>query len=366
MESAKSSIPTERDLVRRVVDNVEMRLPDGWEVSSVLDPAAGRGPDAVLMITAPDGGTARFLVEAKSQLDPRNALYALDQLRSFDDWLPRGESEADRGYLVISPYISRRAQELLADAGASYADSTGNLRLLFSSPAVFIETRGAESNPWRDDRQRETKTLRGVPAARVVRALADWRPPVKAPELARLAKTSVGATYRVLDLLDREALISRRGKGDVFEVDWPGLLRRWSEDYDFVDRNNVRTFIAPRGLADVLERLRSSNLRYVVTGSLAAAEYRPYAEARLGAIYVDDLDEAAAVLGVRSTTSGANVVLAEPFDDVVYERASLRDGVWYAAPSQTVADLLTSPGRNPAEGDELVRWMEENEYAWRV
>ena len=40
-------------------------------------------------------------------------------------------------------------------------------------------------------------------------------------------------------------------------------------------------------------------------------------------------------------------------------------GVWYAAPSQVAADLLTSPGRGPAEGEELIQWMQANEEAWR-
>lgn len=42
-----------------------------------------------------------------------------------------------------------------------------------------------------------------------------------------------------------------------------------------------------------------------------------------------------------------------------------RDGVWYAAPSQVAADLLTSPGRGPAEGEELIGWMMSNEDKWR-
>jgi hypothetical protein len=115
-----------------------------------------------------------------------------------------------------------------------------------------------------------------------------------------------------------------------------------------------------------LEQLRATTgLRYAVTGSLAAARYAPYAESRLGAVYVDDIEASASQLGLRPAETGANLVLAEPFDDVVYQRASLQDGVWYGALPQVAVDLLTGPGRNPAEGEELIRWMEENEGAWR-
>ena len=91
----------------------------------------------------------------------------------------------------------------------------------------------------------------------------------------------------------------------------------------------------------------------------------PVALARLAVLFVDDLEEAAGILGLRPAEAGANVILAEPFDPVVYERRREQEGVSYAALSQNAADLLTSPGRGPSEAEELMDWMEENEDAWR-
>jgi len=59
------------------------------------------------------------------------------------------------------------------------------------------------------------------------------------------------------------------------------------------------------------------------------------------------------------------VLLAAPVSDVVFDRSSTLDGVVYAAPSQVAVDLLTGPGRNPSEGQELLEWMKSNEPAWR-
>jgi hypothetical protein len=353
----------ERDLLALVLARVEERLPGDWKVISIIQPTP-RGPDALLQIEAPDGSSARVLVEAKTTVDPRNALYALDQLRSYRTMM---DAQPEPALLVISRYLSPRTRDVLTEGGASYADATGNLQLRLDRPAVFIASEGAETNPWGDPRVRETKTLRGVPAARVVRALCDWAPPTKALELAGRADTSVGATYRVLDLLDREALIRRRGKGLVLEVNWPSLLRRWSADYDFADRNRTATFVAGRGFSDLFTRLASEyQARYAVTGSFAASRVARYAEPRLATIYVDDREAAAEQLGLRPATKGANVVLAEPFNDVVYQRAILERGVAYVAPSQAAVDLMTGPGRSPGEGEELLRWMEENESAWRL
>jgi len=115
----------------------------------------------------------------------------------------------------------------------------------------------------------------------------------------------------------------------------------------------------------LLEKLKGLR-RYAVTGSLAASIRVPVLPGRLTVVYVDDIAAAASSLGARSTDAGANLFLVRPFDGVVYERGSTMNGVFFAAPSQVAADLLTSPGRGPADGMELLSWMKENPDAWRV
>ena len=149
-------------------------------------------------------------------------------------------------------------------------------------------------------------------------------------------------------------------------MDWAGLIRRWMEDYSFTASNRTATFLEPRGLQALLDKLAGSPSTYAVTGSLAANQVAPAAPARLAAIYVDDVAEMAGALGLREAETGANVLLAEPFDSVVFERTWAAGGITLAALSQVAADLLTSPGRGPAEADELLRWMEQNEDSWRA
>ena len=68
---------------------------------------------------------------------------------------------------------------------------------------------------------------------------------------------------------------------------------------------------------------------------------------------------------VREVDAGANVMLIEPAHEEVFAGAVKREGVMFAAVSQVAADLLTSPGRGPAEGEALISWMQEMEEAWR-
>lgn len=155
------------------------------------------------------------------------------------------------------------------------------------------------------------------------------------------------------------------GRGRTASVDWPALLRRWAQEAPLEARGRAQTFLEPRGLAVFLARLAKTSEHYAITGSLAAAAIAPIAAPRLATLWMRDADQGAARLGLRPAEAGANVLLLEPDDEGVFEGTAERDALRYAAPSQVVADLLTSPGRAPAEADELLAWMRANEGAWR-
>jgi len=313
-----------------------------------------RRVDAVLNIGAPSGEESRLVIEAKKKLDPRDVPTAIAQVRR----------DLNEPLLIVCPYVGPRTQQRLVEEGVGYADATGNLRLSLERPALFIQTKGAVTDPWPLDRP--LKSLKGPAAGRAVRALCDFRPPFRIRELALRSKTALASLWRVVDLLDREALLQRKERGYIESIDWAGTVRRWTQDYAFPASNSVRTYLEPRGLPVLLERLRQLKEPYAITGSLAVPGETAVAPPRLGAVYVRAAATAAAGLELRASDSGANVIVAEPFDRVVFERTSTRDGLVYAAPSQVVADLLTSPGRGPAEAEALMSWMERNQDAWRT
>jgi hypothetical protein len=83
-------------------------------------------------------------------------------------------------------------------------------------------------------------------------------------------------------------------------------------------------------------------------------------------VYVDRPATIDGEFDLRPAEAGANVALLTPFDDVVYDRTSKKNGITITALSQVVADLSTSPGRGPNEGEALMEWMRENEDVWRA
>jgi hypothetical protein len=296
-----------------------------------------------------------LVVETKARVGPRDAVRLIER---------RTASGVAGPWLLVSPYLSPRTRELLQAGGANYVDDTGNVLVKLSRPALFIRTTGADVDPWPADST--LRSLKGPAASRVVRAVIDFKPPYGISGLSERAGSPLATVHRVVDLLATEGLVERVRRGPVTQVDWEGVLQRWISEYGLVDSNRVESYLEPRGLERLLERLRSSDLDYAVTGSLAASRLAPLAPVRLAMVFVDSAtDEAAEALGLIPAETGGNVILIEPFDRVALERGDVEDGIRYAAPSQVAADLAKSPGRGPSEAEALVKWMAANQDAWR-
>ena len=363
---------TKRELLASLEVLLTDKMPEGWSVSVNREPrgrASGQWrPDAVLVVEAPNKAQARLAVEVRASLYPRDAYALSSELGSLrlSPPVPKGRiptiDDVD-GVLVLSRFLTERTRMMLEKLGFSYADATGNLRIATRVPPLFIEVSGAEANPWAEDRP--LRSVRGPASARVVRALLDFRPPYPLRLLAELAELPLGSASRVVSLLVREALVKRTGRGRIEGVDWKGLLRRWSQDYSLLEANRSKFFLEPRGPKALEAHLRELEGPYAVTGSLAASRRAEVAPAALAAVYVRDIDKAARRLGLRTAPSGGNVVLLEPRADVAFERAWDQDGITYAALTHVAVDLMTSPGRGPAEAEALIEWMEANEDAWR-
>lgn len=346
------SRPTETATLRKVEQTIVDRLPSGWAAKVVRAPgrSSSRRRDISLRLREPHGESVDLAIAVSRALDPRAAIRLLDDMTPADH------------LLVAAPYLSERARDVIADRGISYADTTGNVRLLSERPAMFVMTTGADRDPWPNDQL--LKSLRGRRAGRCVRAVVDFRPPYGVRELAARAEVSPATLARVIDLLARDALLTRDARGGVTEVDWAGCIRRWAKDYKFTTSNRVTSFVAPRGLSDITAKLADVKWRYAATGSLAARALSPIAPVRQAMLFVDDVDSASRALDAREADAGANLLIAEPFDEVVYDRTTTVDGLSIVAPSQAAADLLTGSGRMPSEGEELRHWIEANERVW--
>lgn len=349
---------TGAEVERRVATRVRESLPAAWQVT--FEPNRGnRRPDLEIEIAAPDGRRARLVIEVKQVVERRDVGRLGEQLRN----LTAGSTDVP---VVAARYLSQSVREALTEAGLSYADATGNLRIESDSPALFISWQGKDRDPWRKGRPRGT--LKGEPAARVARALLDSRRDWRVRELIAESGASSGATYRVLEYLQREDLVAKTG--NLYSVtNWERLLREWSADAAFQDTSRAMAFIEPRGVDHFLAKLAGEpGLSTAVTGSSAAKEWVIYAPAKAVFVYVSSIEEASGRWGLRANAAAPNIFLLEPatVGDVPFRNsANSRDGYPIAAAAQVAADLLNGPGREPAEGEFLIEWMKANESEWR-
>ena len=351
---------SESEILGLGTTQIRERLPEGWKVT--LE-AKQSHPfiDGVIELTSPNNEKASLVLAAKRKVEGRAVEGLRRQLDQFTIDFPSSAKA------VMAPYLSPPVRSRLTEADLSYADLTGNIRIELSRPGLFLADRGADSNPWRGPGRPKT-SLRGEPAARVVRALVDIDSTWRITKLIEAAGTSTGATYRVVAYLETEGLAERDESGAVRVDDWKRLLLQWSNEYSLVKNSRVTRWIASRGIPALLERMAGKTLgsTYALTGTLAAAEWAAYAPANLATIYAKDAEAAAQAWGLAATDANANVIIAEPQYSVVFDRSWInKSGVRAAVASQVYVDLASGPGRNPNEAEELLKWMEGNESAWR-
>lgn len=335
------------------------RLPEAWAVERQ---AAGGDPDAQdLVIKSPHSGMQSLVfVEAKADVTPRDV-----QVLLGGPWRRWRRQFGNQPIMLVAPYITPRVRQLLMDENVSYADLTGNMRIALDSPGVFIEMQGASQDP-RSSKRRTA--IRGAKAGAVVRVLVDAAPPYTGTQIARAAGVNEGYLSRILDTLVDDGLIERERTGPVTAVDWQAMLRRRAQGLDLFRPNGSYRYIARQGPTGVLEELRraqDADPVATVTGSFAAARVAPVAAPSLLVVYTMQPRELAERSELLPADAGADVVLVRPDNYVAFARAEREGGLAWAAPSQVAIDCLSGSGRMPSEGEALLEWMQNNEWAWR-
>ncbi|MBW2700431.1 MAG: helix-turn-helix domain-containing protein [Deltaproteobacteria bacterium] len=335
--------------MKNAAEIISQKLPEGWR-ARVLKPRGRAG--SRLQITAPDGRRNEFVLIRKRSLAPREVITLFHA------------DIVDRPSLVVAPYLSPAVRRRLTEAGVGYVDATGNIRLSLVDPGLFIEAVGADRDP--NPNRRPSRSLAGAKAGQIVRALCKHKEAWGVREIAKATGANPGYVSRLLAKLDGEALVDRDKRGRVKRTDWQRLIQYWAESAPIDSRGLSSYCIAPRGLSVAMSALKETSQPYSVTGSFATDRFVSVAPARLLHLYVESIEGFRRDLKLTETDIGANVVLIEPKDASIFsDSVTDEEGMRWAPPVQVAADLLTSPGRGPAEGEALLVWMAEHEEAWR-
>lgn len=349
----------ETSVLQEAVRAVRALLPPNWQANlSAVEP---RAPGvAVMVLRGPTGPAVTYLVETKrSGGMPLTVLVAT--LR---------EMQRATGYpcLVVSDYVGPTTRRALTEAGMSYADSTGWVRLVSEDPLILLTGEGAERSP-RTPETAAVVRMNGVATSRVIRALSAVEVPVGVRELAQLAGVSPGSVSKLLTTLTADGIVDRDARGAVTGVRRRSLVRRWAQDYGYATSNTGMSYwIAPRGLANVTDRLTQRE-GVAVTGSAAARrllppDKTPVVPLRLLALYAVAPRTLAEQLDLVPTDAPtANVVITAPQDERILQQSG--DPLAIAPTPLVVADLLTLPGRSDAEAEQLMDALAETDPSWK-
>ncbi|MER7166369.1 hypothetical protein ABT336_09930 [Micromonospora sp. NPDC000207] len=353
----------EQDLLERAFDALRALLDEGdsgLELKPYPTALPDSGRDAAWEITAPNH-TAQLLVEAFRRFTPRDVDRVLGGISPLVRKIMR-----DPPILVVAPWLSSRARDLLTERGINYLDLTGNVRLRVARPSILLRLEGAQQDP--DPPAKPPVRLQGASINGLIRVLVDYEPPYRMVELARAARLSNAYVSRALETLDGERLIGRPpGSKVVTSVDWPNLLRARAALYDMFKTNRGRGYISRSGPRHVYRQLaKVQDDQAVVTGSFAASEFVHLAAPAQLALYVPNAQDFAQRYELMPARQSANVVLLDAADESQLERARQADqGAFHVGVSQAALDCLAGNGRMPEEGEALVEWMIRNQTAWR-
>jgi len=348
---------TEDELLDRAFDALRSMLPE-IQLSREQSPQDA-GVDALWLLPAPNGQPATLLVEAKARLLPRD----VDQLQAR--LTPLAGPTRNATIVIVAPWLSPRSRALLTERGLNYIDLSGNIAIRINRPTVVIQTHGTDRDP--NPQVVPPAQLKGSRVNRIVRLLADVKPPYGVSALANAAGVSAGYVSRVLEALDEQALVQRGRRREVIDVEWARLLEARAANYDLLTSNQAETYVTQQSFEAILDRLRQQDTGdVVVTGSVAAAQVAPITAPAQLVLYTSSPKTVRTEAKLLPATRGANVVLLRPADFSQVDRPRLVDGIAYAGLSQLAMDCLDGNGRLPEEGDALLRVMAETEDHWRL
>ena len=201
----------------------------------------------------------------------------------------------------------------------------------------------------------------------MLRTIAEVTPPYGVQQLADAVRVDAGYVSRVLKVLADELLIERQPRGPITSVDWEGVLRKLATTYSLFGSNDTTTWVASGGPQQLLDDLTARRAgRWAVTGSFATTTIAPVAAPEVAVIYTDDAERVAQAGRLLPATTGANVVLAIPYDDIVFTRTRTAAKVPFVSIAQAAVDALSGSGRMPAEGEALLDWMRRNPTRWQA
>ncbi len=332
-----------RELVDKFAEDLRLQAPSG--VTSAIEFVPEGARDAVI----------------RWSLGRRTVLLVVRADLALEGWAPDPVNTSAHINVIVAPFIPPRLRPKIEQSGWSYWDPTGNMLVQNDDPFILVRRSGDNRSPHPSTRgSSDLKSLKGRTVSEVLVALlSEGGFATSVRDFARQHQLPPTAVSRVFALLREENLLRLTAGGPLVVEDRLAVAHRWAEDYSFMRTFRPRRYFSILGTDLALERLRSIDTAYAVTGVRAANEWLAY-EGRaplLAApqlwVYTNDLESLERTLDLAPDPKEGDIQIA-PVDFISREFSRPGgDGVRYVAPWRIVGDLLSTSGRPAAVGEEL-------------
>lgn len=284
------------------------------------------------------GKPAKFIVEVKSQGEPRFIRIASAQIRSYL------KNIKDAYGIIVAPYISDASRQICKEAGIGCSDLAGNAFMSFKN--IFID-RSGRPNPFAVARL--AKSVFSPKSSRILRVLLS--DPLKrwyVEDLSQEAGISIGLTSRVKQTLLSQEWIKEKNKS--FYLVKPGeVLNQWVNNYSY-EKNPGFPFYS--GLSEeqieaaIKKECEKKKYRYGLALFSGARKVAPFVRfMRFFSYVAGDIEDIAKALQFKKVESGANVTLLQPYDEGVFYGLQDINGINVVSDIQLYLDLKSYKGR---------------------
>jgi hypothetical protein len=294
----------------------------------------------------------RFLVEYKSSASAGRLASAVEQLKRL------AEANRERGLpLLVVPFMGQVGQEICERSGVSWLDLSGNAMIVAPGLRIRIEGRPNKFT----DRGRPPN-LFAPKSSRIARhlLLQPQRFQTQA-EIVRQTKLDDGYVSKIVRRLEQEHFLDVNDNGAVRPRNPNLLLDAWRSIYDFNHHRVIKGHVAARSGDDLVQRIAAQcshkKLKYAATGLSAAWLYTSFTAFRIATFYLAAMPPRSLLKDIEFSDEpkGANLWLAIPDDEGVFQGTQQQAGVPCVSAIQTYLDLKDHPERAREAATELRR-----------
>ncbi len=332
---------SEKDLLRKAEKSITSILSDITFVELKESKASvridNRQIDFMLSVLA-SGKPAKFIIEVKSQGEPRLVRMAIAQLKEYL------KSFKESYGILVAPYLSDTSRQICKEAGIGCIDLAGNAYLSFRN--VFID-RSGRPNPF--VAARISKSVFSPKSSRILRVLLS--DPLKKRYVENISKEtgiSIGLASRVKQALLSEEWIKEENKS-FFLIKPEEVLNQWVNNYSY-EKNPIFSFYSDLSEDQLETAIKKEcgkrKYRYGLALFSGARKVAPFVRFMRFFSYVDgNIEDIAKTLQLKKVETGANVTLLQPYDEGVFYGLQDINGINVVSDIQLYLDLKSYKGR---------------------